>query len=92
MNLIIVCALSASIVISVMRNLLSKSVSGFSFGTAEFFGVQSALFAGGFFCLFCACAFWNLQSFENFEKIVKHVVLNKYCLRILRKESEIFTV
>ena len=51
MNLIIVCALSASIVISVMRNLLSKSVSGFSFGTAEFFGVQSALFAGGFFCL-----------------------------------------
>lgn len=48
MRYAVVCAFIASVTMSVGRNLLSKSVSRFSFGTAAFFGVQAILFTSGF--------------------------------------------
>ena len=49
-------AFAASLILSVGRNLLSKSISGFEFGTSDFFTVQSIIFFGGFIGLIIPAA------------------------------------
>ena len=49
---LIYSAFVTSMILSVGRNLLSKSISGFEFGTSDFFTVQSIIFISGFVGLF----------------------------------------
>ena len=49
-------AFASSLILSVGRNLLSKSISGFEFGTSDFFTVQSIIFFGGFIGLIIPAA------------------------------------
>ncbi len=51
MSFTVILALMLSIILSVGRNLLSKSISIFPFGTRNFYEMQTAIFFSGFIAL-----------------------------------------
>ena len=51
MSIIIFSVLFVSIVLSLGRNMLSKNISDFAFGTYEFFYMQTLIFGCGSYML-----------------------------------------
>lgn len=85
--------LCLSIVLSTVRNLLSKGISDIKFGTKQFFLIQTCIFACGCIVLSLAtnCDFKNLALQTAFYAIVYCALLvgAQYCYTCALKNGEI---